>query len=384
MLNRLKILFITAWYPNSKNPMDGVFVRDHAKSVVQYDDAIVIHLSSPSHTGKLWELETETDHSLSEGIPTYHLSTRKLPIPGLTYLIFLWAIWRVFCLFRNKGFLPDIIHAHIYSTGVPAVIIGNLYHIPVVITEHSTAFPRKALSRQQLWKARFAFHYADRVIVVSQSLQIAIENFSVHAKFQIISNAVDQNIFYPSTPPHIVGLRKRLLFVNRLIFIKGLEDLLKSLTILDIHRKDWHLDICGDGRLKSECEQLVTLLGLDEKITLHGYLSKQTIAEIMRQSDIFILPSHVETFSVVTAEALSCGLPALATRCGGPEEFITPAVGRLVPVGKPEILAKELDWMLDHLEEFSPEKIREYAMSRFSFARIGSQNHSLYESLLEN
>ena len=381
MLNRLKILFITAWYPNSTNPMDGVFVRDHAKSVVEFDDAIVIHLSGPSHTGKLWELETETDHSLSEGIPTYHLSTRKLPIPGLTYLIFLWAIWRVFCLFRNKGFLPDIIHAHIYSTGVPAVIIGNLYHIPVVITEHSTAFPRKALSRQQLWKARFAFHYAYRVIVVSQSLQIAIENFSVHAKFQIISNAVDQNIFYPSTPPHIVGLRKRLLFVNRLIFIKGLEDLLKSLTILDIHRKDWHLDIVGDGRLKSECEQLVTLLGLDEKITLHGYLSKQTIAEIMRQSDIFILPSHIETFSVVAAEALACGLPVLSTRCGGPEEFITPDVGKLVPVNDPKSLGAELLSMLDHLDQYKQNHIVEYATSLFSLSTIGTKIHNIYTML---
>ena len=381
MLNRLKILFITAWYPNSKNPMDGVFVRDHAKSVVEFDDAIVIHLSGPSHTGKLWELETETDHSLSEGIPTYHLSTRKLPIPGLTYLIFLWAIWRVFCLFRNKGFLPDIIHAHIYSTGVPAVIIGNLYHIPVVITEHSTAFPRKALSRQQLWKARFAFHYADRVIVVSHSLQTAIKNFSIQAKFQIISNAVDQNIFYPSTPPHIVGLRKRLLFVNRLIFIKGLEDLLKSLTILDIHRKDWHLDIVGDGRLKSECEQLVTLLGLDEKITLHGYLSKQTIAEIMRQSDIFILPSHIETFSVVAAEALACGLPVLSTRCGGPEEFITPDVGKLVPVNDPKSLGAELLSMLDHLDQYKQNHIVEYATSLFSLSTIGTKIHNIYTML---
>src|SRR4030042_2594732 len=258
MLNRLKILFITAWYPNSKNPMDGVFVRDHAKSVVQYDDAIVIHLSSPSHTGKLWELETETDHSLSEGIPTYHLSTRKLPIPGLTYLIFLWAIWRVFCLFRNKGFLPDIIHAYIYSTGVPAVILGKLYHIPVVITEQSSAFPRKVLSSQQLWKARFAFHNSDSVIIVSHFLQTEIEKFGISAKFQIISNAVDQNLFYPSSPPHRVRLQKRLLFVNSLILIKGLEDLLRSLSGLYILRNDWHLDIVGDGPLKSEYKELIT------------------------------------------------------------------------------------------------------------------------------
>jgi glycosyltransferase involved in cell wall biosynthesis len=376
MPNRLKILFITSWYPTSTNPLEGVFIREHAKSIYQYDDVTIIHLAGVSHTGRLWMLCEETNPQLMEGIPTYHYSFRKIPLPGLSYLIFLWGIWRVFRKLIVEGFHPDIIHANIYLAGVPAVILGRLYHIPVVITEHSTAFPRRLLSRNQIWKARLAFHNADKVLVVSHSLQAAIENLGIHTKFQIISNAVDQNLFYPANPPHNIGEQKRLLFVNRIT-------LLKALSILNIQRIDWHLDVIGDGPRKSECERLVAFLGLDKQITLFGYLPKQTISEIMRQSDLFILPSHVETFSVVCAEALSSGLPVLATQCGGPEEFILQDVGRLIPVGEPEILAKELDWMMNHLEEFSPIKISDYAKRLFSQEVIGLQYHSLYESVLK-
>ena len=253
-----------------------------------------------------------------------------------------------------------------------------------MITEHSTAFPRHVLPKAEVFKARFAFQNAQNVIIVSRALRTAIESFGIHGSFQIIANTVDQDIFSPMKSLRPLGSPIRLLFVNRISEEKGLSDLISALSIVNNLRNDWQLDVVGDGPKKSECEQLCSSLNLENKIIFHGYMPKHKIPEFMRQADIFILPSHIETFSVVTAEALSCGLPALATRCGGPEEFITPEVGRIVPVAEPKKLAKELSWMMENLPRFSREKISEYAKKNFSLEVIGSQYHSLYHALLNN
>ena len=106
--------------------------------------------------------------------------------------------------------------------------------------------------------------------------------------------------------------------------------------------------------------------------------AKKEVAEFMRLADFLVLPSLFETFSVVTAEALTSGIPVLATRCGGPEEFVTKDVGLLVPPGNTEALFNGLDYMLNNLERFNTEQISHYATEHFSPERVGEQLHRVY------
>jgi len=382
MSDRIKVLFLTSWYPNKENPMEGVFIREHARAISKYDDLIVVHLSGPTNKNLLWEFYKELDFLISAGITTYHYSSKKILFPGITYFVFLIGILKFFMQLKNHGFYPDIIQTNIYSSGIPALILKKIFHIPFTITEHSTSFPREALSAFQIHKARIAFENADSVIAVSSSLKCAIQNLGIHANFRIIPNAVDHDVFFaPNTDKNQYFLF-RFLFVSRLVPSKGLDDLLKSLSILIKKKNNWHLDIIGDGPNKSEYELLMNSLGLDRNVTFHGYLPKEKIADFMRNSDLFILPSHIETFSVVTAEALACGLPVLATRCGGPEEYITAEVGRLIPIGNIDILTHELDWMMDNIKNFNPGIISKFAIDRFGLKAVGLQYHTIYESIL--
>ena len=101
----------------------------------------------------------------------------------------------------------------------------------------------------------------------------------------------------------------------------------------------------------------------------------------MRQSDLFILASMLETFSAASIEALASGTPVLATRCGGPEEFISAEVGRLVPPGDSRALFFALDEMLNNLTSFNPARLAQYAAERFSYQRVGAQFDSIYAEL---
>jgi glycosyltransferase involved in cell wall biosynthesis len=361
-----------------------VFVREHAKAVQLYNDVLVLHCAQPDQNIKrLWHMQEETDENLTHGIPTYHVCYRPSTIPKIWYSTYLWGVFQAFRAIVAKGFRPDIIHAHVYEAGVPAILIGKAYRIPVVITEQSTGFPMGLPRRQDVWKARFAFGNADRVLPVSFSLQKAIESYDVRARFQIVPNAVDSSLFHPNFDSRPDSRPKRLLFVGLFdsSHKKGLPFLLHALARLKEHRADWCLDLVGDGPAREEYERIAEDLGLVEKITFLGVKTKEEVGELMRQADIFVLPSLYETFSVVVAEALATGLPVLTTRCGGPEEYVTDDVGVIVPPGDAKALAKGLDHMLNDLSRFSADHISDYAVKRFSLSSVGAQLNNIYRDL---
>jgi glycosyltransferase involved in cell wall biosynthesis len=378
---RLTVLFITNWYPTREEPARAVWVREYAKAVRLYDDVAVLHCAGPDLVLKrLWRIEQETSESLGEGIATYRVSYRPSPIPGTSYFSYAWSLFRAFRHLVQQGFRPDIIHVHIYDAGGPAVLIGRLYRVPVVVSEHFSSFPRRLLGPLDVLKAWVAFRWANAVLPVSHALQEAIRRYRLHARFHVIPNVADTTLFFPSSDIGREAARKRILFVGQLAPVKGVPYLLRALSDLGHRRDDWHLDIVGDGEARREYENLAVDLKLHDKIAFHGLKARHEVAAFMRRADLFVLSSLCETFSVPAAEALATGTPVLATRCGGPEEFVRDDVGLLVPAGDADALCKGLDYMLDHLHAYSREGISQYARDRFSPETVGAQLHAVYES----
>lgn len=382
-MERLKVLFMTNWYPTREEPVKAVWVREHAKAVRLYDDVLVLHcVGSDLNLKRLWRTEQETNERLREGIPTYRVWYRPSPIPKTSYFIYLWSIFRTFQHIVDEGFRPDIIHVHIYDAGGPAVLIGKLNRIPVVVTEHFSSFPRRLLSSLDVVKAWLAFRWAKRVLPVSSALQKAIEHYGIHAHFQVIPNVADTTLFFPPSHLREDMNPKRILFVGQLAPVKGVPYLLQALSRLGQKRDDWHLDIVGDGDARMEYERLAVDLKLGDKVAFHGLKTKQEVADFMRRADLFVLPSLCETFSAPAIEALATGTPLLATRCGGPEEFVIKDVGLLVPPGDADTLCNGLDYMLDNLHLYSCKRISQYAIERFSPELVGAKLHAVYQSLI--
>jgi glycosyltransferase involved in cell wall biosynthesis len=381
-MGRLKVLVITNWYPTQESPAKAVWVREHAKAAGTFAEVRVLHCAGPDRTLKpLWKAEPETDETLREGIRTYRLWYRQPPLPLVSYLMYSWAIFRAFLQIVDQGFRPDVIHVQVYDAAGPALLIGKLNRIPVVVSEHFSSFPRKLLGRLDIFKAWLAFRWADAVLPVSRTLQRAIEDYGIRAHFQVIPNAVDSRLFYPAPAPKTEGSRKHILFTGQLAPVKGVPCLLHALSRLAGKRSDWHVDIVGDGNAREEYQHLAADLRLADRVTFHGIKTRHQVAEFMRRADLFVLSSLCETFSAPAIEALSAGIPVVSTRCGGPEEFITEGVGVLVSPGDADSLAGGLDYMLDHLHRYAPVYLSQYAKERFSLERVGAQLHALYLSV---
>src|SRR5205823_4553609 len=93
--------------------------------------------------------------------------------------------------------------------------------------------------------------------------------------------------------------------------------------------------------------------------------SRTQVVEVMRRCDVFVLPSRYETFGVVSLEALSCGKPVVATRCGGPESVVNDTNGLLVPPGDRDALGQALCRVAENLRHYDPARIRSGCIASF-------------------
>jgi glycosyltransferase involved in cell wall biosynthesis len=113
---------------------------------------------------------------------------------------------------------------------------------------------------------------------------------------------------------------------------------------------------------------------MNEQIELFGSATREEVKDLLCQSDCFVLSSKVETFGVVLIEAMSCGLPVLSTKCGGPESIITnDDLGILC---NQEELSEKMKNISQ--ETFSGDTIRKYVVDSFSNSSLSQQLKIIY------
>jgi glycosyltransferase involved in cell wall biosynthesis len=384
----VNVVFFTSWYPTRALAYGGVFVREHAKAVrAAGHRVVVLHLAGPraDRVGGLWTMEEEVDPSLSEGIEAYHVFHRGFPVRGTSYGLYLRSGIGAYRRLREKGFTPDVIHAHVYGAGVPAAFVAGRSRVPLVITEQFTGFPRRTLSRTEARKARYAYGRAARALPVSRHLQQAIESYGIRGPFEVVPNVVDTSLFFPpdvGQPEE--GSERRLIFVGNLepSQHKGFPTLLQALIRLRDRRSDWRLDVIGDGPERGAYERSAAAAGLEEKVIFHGSQPKSVIAEMMRAAAVFVLPSRFDNLPCVVVEALASGLPVVSTTVGGIPELVDATSGTLVPPDDPSSLADALEQTLATVDEYDRKAIARAARDRYSLEVVGRQLDRIYGSVL--
>jgi len=302
----------------------------------------------------------------------------------MSNLLYFYSMFRTFQKIKRL-FKPDIIHAHVYVSGFLGIILGKVYNIPVIITDHTLLVEEAKTTTEKIKNivkvliARFTLNSANLLLPVSKYLCAHIKSLGIQKNCdRTLPNIVDTKIFYPAPNENIrEDKTKRILFVGRLHPIKGIDYLLDALAKLLKSRSDFHLDIIGYGAYEEEYKRLTNCLGLSDKVKFHGRKRKEEIAEFMRNCDFFVLPSVWEAFGVVVIEAMACGKPVIATSCGQ-REIINEETGLLVPPKDSKALAEAIDYMLDHYRDYSPEKISRYVSKRFRPEVVGRWLHETY------
>jgi glycosyltransferase involved in cell wall biosynthesis len=173
--------------------------------------------------------------------------------------------------------------------------------------------------------------------------------------------------------------RVRMICVCRMVPRKGLQFLIDAMESLGDCEVE--LQLIGSGQEYKRIHRYVLEQGLSDRIKLLGYIPRDQLPKYYAHAEIFILPSLSESFGQVLLEAMSCGLPVIASRVGGIPETIQDRVGGLlVPPGDSEALVGAIRFMADHPSARLRMGRKNAAIARedYGWASIAQQYESLY------
>ena len=318
----MKVLHITSWYPNTRNSKEAIFIyrQVEALSTVSGVKNKVIHLSIDEGS---WQFLNEYSYGADHTII-------KLPINRWFLIEFVAGFCLLLVLFRARVNQYDLINFHIaYPNLTYWHWIKKWVRPKVVITEHwsayhfnfNLAFPPKRIKR--------IFQQDIPVITVSKALLEDIQKFSdSQFKSAIVPNIVETDLFKPD--PNIKRIKNRFFMVAQWKLPKDPFCVLEAFNSFRKAHHDARLIIGGYGPQLVKMKQKVEDLALTDRVDFLGKMKSADIAIEMQKARAYIHSSTYETFSVVCAEAMSCGCPVIASNVGGIPEFINDSNGVLV------------------------------------------------------
>jgi glycosyltransferase involved in cell wall biosynthesis len=377
--SRPKVLFLTASYPTPDHPLLGIFVKEHARAAAARADVAVLHLDRGDDVRMLHvEASGETE------FPTVRARYRRSPA-ALSYAGNLAGAIAGYRRLRAGGFDPDVIHAHFFLAGAPAVVLGRVLRKPVVVTEQWSVFlpsDPTTLSPLMTRVARFTFERADLVLPVSEALRDGIRSIGADSRFRVVPNVVDTARFHPDDSAERRGAPWKLIGVGGLYEAKGWDVLLEAVALLGRERRDFRLEIVGDGDLRPSYEQFVRERQVADLVSFRGWAPKEEVPGLLRGSDLFVLASHYDSNPCAVIEALASGLPVVATAVGGIPDLVGDGMGLLAEPGNPESVAGRIAEALDRNGRWDRPAIAGAARERFSVEHVGQQFAEVYDEVI--
>lgn len=379
------ILFLAGWYPTPEDPQDGVFVRKHAIAASTFHEVVVL---SVIPSAKEATTNTEKNGSLTEYSASYIRSDLPVIGPAINFFRFIQTIRESTATILQKH-NPALVHVHILNRhALPALWLSLTRGMPYLVTEHWTGYVSGDFQKLPVWRKWMMKTIARRAVlmtVVSPALKTAIEGLDFHKDVRILPNVVecDHSVSESARTQKSASSRRiRMLNVSDLYDRKkNVSGLLLALSTLIQEGLDLELHLIGDGPDRDNLLSLASQLpGLEDRLIYAGRLPNQEVLKAMNTADFYVCPSHIETFSVTTAEALAAGKPVVCTACGGPESFVKPDCGFVIPKGDQLALEAGIRRMSSEYVNYEPAVLKQ-TIRQFATEAIGRKMADLYEEL---
>jgi glycosyltransferase involved in cell wall biosynthesis len=301
----------------------------------------------------------------------------------------LWQLW----LLRDHY---QILHAHLaFGPALAAVIASRFLGKNTIVKLGNSGEFGDILTSKTTWRGRMRLsairQWADIVIVLDDAMKEEAITAGFHRdRIRKMSNGIDAKSLSASStlstskyiplPDH----KTIAIFVGRLTKQKSITTVLQALSIAAQSCPSLHLVLLGDGPERSALEDQVTSLAINEHVTFAGY--QENVESYLRGAHIFVLPSLSEGISNALLEAMSYGLPCLASSVGGNVEVLDHGkYGILLPPNDVHAWAGALEQMaaVASLRLEMGELARQRILQKYDFAVIGKKYEELYEELYE-
>jgi glycosyltransferase involved in cell wall biosynthesis len=339
----MRVLFISGTFPNALQPTRGTFNGQTVRALARSHEVVVV---APVSWRDAWRLHAAGQAvprlEIRDGVPVHH--PLHLYPPGVLRSAYEWFFWQsVRPTVREvlSNFRPDIVIGFwVHPDGGTALRISRICGVPGVVMAGGSdvlLLRRNPLRRRCLTRV---LRRADAVVCVSHHLKRAVEDLGAPGeRVHVVDNGVDPALFSPGSRADArqrLGLNPQapvLLWVGRMVPVKGLDVLLDAFAASRPHLTSANLCLAGDGPLRQELAARADALGIGPWVRFVGSVPHNELPDWFRAAQATILPSWSEGSPNVLLESMACGTPFIASAVGGVPEIADPTLDRLVPPG---------------------------------------------------
>ncbi|MCQ2333818.1 MAG: glycosyltransferase [Paludibacteraceae bacterium] len=365
----MRVLYLSAWYPTERDQMAGLFVRKHKEAVERQGADVRVAYNEEKNAFRS-----------------------------------LMMLWREVKQWMKEGWVPDVVQVNVLSKhALIAYWLKQRYNVPYIIVEHWSGYLPQNFSIRGGWHLnlmKILAREAYCILPVSLNLQSAMKKCGIqNARWERIHNVVDDFFYRRSTdgrptvdrqstetsPRDITEKRLRnerchLLHVSCFDEkAKNVKGLLRAVREVAERRQDFTLTLVGNGAdWVADRAYAESLHFPDGMLIWTGEQTPQEVCQWMQQSDVFVLFSNYENAPVVLSESLAAGCPVIATSVGGIPEIINNQCGVLVTPRDEKALAREINRMLDHFNDYDKHTIRSLGV-QYDYQSVGEKLYAIYK-----
>lgn len=288
----------------------------------------------------------------------------------------------------------DLLHVHYAIPHASAAYMAKQIlatygiHIPVVTTLHGTDIT--LVGKDVTFKpvVTFSINQSDGVTSVSEDLRRSTyEHFDIQKDIRVIPNFIDLSRFSLKPKDHF----KKAIAPNDehiLVHTSNFRKVKRATDVIKIFKKvneviPSKLLMVGDGEDRVNCETLCRELKIWENVRFLG--KQDAVEEILSVADLFIMPSHSESFGLAALEAMACKVPVISSNTGGlPELNVHGVTGFLSNVGDVDQMAKDAIFILEDADRLA--EFKENALKRakvFDLSNILPIYEQFYKEVLD-
>ena len=292
----------------------------------------------------------------------------------------------------------DVIHAHDWLVAYAAKTLKNSYNIPIVSTIHATEAGRNSgiHDEQQRYinDTEWMLTYeSSEVIVNSNYMKGELQRlFGLpYEKINVVPNGVNLSLFngierdYNFRRKYAMDNEKIILFMGRLVYEKGIQNLIAAMPKILQGYQDSKLVICGKGGMIDELRRQVDSMGISDKVYFAGYMKGKDVQKMYKAADVAVFPSTYEPFGIVALEAMLSGNPIVVSDIGGLDEIVDHRVnGMKSYCGNPNSIADSiLELLYDHkLCADITKKAKNKVRNDYNWSKIAQDTHFTYQKAI--
>jgi glycosyltransferase involved in cell wall biosynthesis len=256
---------------------------------------------------------------------------------------------------------PDVVHSHFWMSGLASVLAARELDVPVVHTYHALGVVKRrhqgaadTSPPERVRIERVVGREAARVVATCSDEVFELARMGLpRSRISVVPCGVDPDVFTPEGPVAPKGALRRVVTVGRLVPRKGFATVVAAMKRL----ADAELIVAGGLSEPSlvddpEARRLLAVAheaGVRDRVRLAGRVSRADMPALLRSADVVACVPWYEPFGIVPLEAMSCGVPVVASAVGGITDTVLDGVtGLLVPPRDPDALARALRTLLDN------------------------------------